>query len=131
MRNTHEYSEFTDRFDHHREKSSAREHLLRGEGFKDLNEKYGHNYDYFDSVNHENSDKYVQYRERYYESYWDTKENSAYYSQSATTRAWLAFKKVNLFWRDCVLLWGGLALCFVVYSARTHAAKINVSHAYL
>ncbi len=58
MRKTKDYSEFFDRFEHHREKSSAREHLFRGEGFKDLNYKYGPEYDYFENATREHSDKY-------------------------------------------------------------------------
>jgi hypothetical protein len=73
----------------HREKHSAREHLMRGEGFKELNNKHGVDYDYYESVDRENSDKYVKYRERYYEQYWDTNESHDYYSQSVWTRTWL------------------------------------------
>ena len=66
--------------EHHREKNSAREHLFRGEGFKEMNYKYGTNYDYFQEADNEHSDTYYKYRERFYESYWDTKENHEYYS---------------------------------------------------
>jgi hypothetical protein len=68
------------RLEHHREKSAAREHLFRGEGFKELNKKYGTDYDHYSKADEENSDKYIKYRERYYEEYWDTKENHEYYS---------------------------------------------------
>lgn len=40
--------------ENHREKHSAREHLFRGEGFKDLNSKYGPEYNYFEEAEYEN-----------------------------------------------------------------------------
>jgi hypothetical protein len=49
-----EYSDFFVRMDHHREKNSARGHLLRSEGFNELNKKYGTDYDYFQKVDEEN-----------------------------------------------------------------------------
>ena len=57
---------------------------MRTEGFNELNSKYGPYYNHYDDVDEEFSNKYNKYRERYYEAYWDTKENHAYYSQSAT-----------------------------------------------
>jgi hypothetical protein len=53
------------RADEHREKHSAREHLMRGEGFKDFNYKYGVDYNFYEDVEKEFSDKYYTYRERY------------------------------------------------------------------
>jgi hypothetical protein len=45
-----------------------------------MNEKYGTDYDFYEEgANEENKDKYIKYRERYYEKYWDTRENHAYY----------------------------------------------------
>lgn len=79
LKNYTDYNDFLNRFEHHREKSSAREHLFRGEGFKEMNTKYGLDYDHYVDADKENSDKYIKYRERYYEAYWDTKENDAYY----------------------------------------------------
>lgn len=104
---------------------------MRGEGFKDLNQKYGPEYDYYQHADYENQDKYIKYRERYYENYWDTVENSEYYSQPATKRAWITLKKVMCFYWDFALIWGVLGALFVAYSAQTNAAKTNVSHAYL
>eukprot|EP00347_Sterkiella_histriomuscorum_P016383 403353399 len=75
-------------------KNQARENLMRGEGFQELNKKYGTKYDYYEDANEEHQDKYIRYRERFYENYWDTKDNAAYYSQSASTRAWLTLKKI-------------------------------------
>ena len=89
LKNYKDYEEFLNRYEHHREKSTAREHLMRGEGFKEMNQKYGTDYDFFEKADKEGEDKYIKYRERYYEQYWDTKENHAYYSQPATTRAWI------------------------------------------
>jgi hypothetical protein len=54
--------------------------LYRTEGFKEFNDKYGTEYDYYQAADKEHSDKYIKYRERFYEAYWDTKENHAYYS---------------------------------------------------
>lgn len=89
LKNTQDYQEFINRYDHHRDKSQAREHLYRGEGFKDLNQKYGTDYDHYTQADQEGSDKYIKYRERYYEKYWDTKENHGYYQQPLSTRAWI------------------------------------------
>mmetsp|Transcript_1020 Transcript_1020/g.1008 ORF Transcript_1020/g.1008 Transcript_1020/m.1008 type:complete len:119 (+) Transcript_1020:106-462(+) len=80
--------------ENHRDKHEMREHLMRGEGFKDLNYKYGVDYDYFEEVHREQSHKYNKYRERYYEGYWDTKENHEYYSKPLSERTWLQFKKI-------------------------------------
>jgi hypothetical protein len=131
LKNYKDYEDFLGRYEHHREKSGAREHLMRGEGFKDLNQKYGTEYDFYESADKEGEGKYIKYRERYCEQYWDTKENDAYYQQPATTRAWIQFKKVMSFYRDLVIVWGLFAAGFVLYNAHTTAKKINVSHAYL
>jgi len=131
MKNYTDYNDFLNRYEHHREKSSAREHLYRGEGFKEMNDKYGTEYDHYQSADSENSDKYIKYRERFFECYWDTKENHAYYSQSATTRAWIQLKKVMSFYWDLSVVWGLFAAAFVLYNAHTTAKKTNVSHAYL
>ena len=47
LKNYTDYDDFIKRADNHREKHSTREHLLRTEGFKDLNQKHGTDYDYF------------------------------------------------------------------------------------
>eukprot|EP00347_Sterkiella_histriomuscorum_P004232 403361240 len=94
LKNAKSYEEFFDRYEHHRDKNQARENLMRGEGFQELNKKYGTKYDYYEDANEEHQDKYIRYRERFYENYWDTKDNAAYYSQSASTRAWLTLKKI-------------------------------------
>ncbi|CDW81706.1 UNKNOWN [Stylonychia lemnae] len=131
VNNAQSYDDFFDRINNHREKNEAREELLRGEGFKDLAKKYGPDYDYHQSANDEHSDKYIRYRERFYENYWDTKENSEYYQQPARTRAWITLKKVTSFYWDFAIIWGAFAALFVVFSARNNASKTNVSHAYL
>ena len=89
LRNAKDYNDFIERMENHREKHRAREHLFRGEGFKELNHKYGLDYDYFNDVEQEQKDKYIKYRERYWDCYWDTKENHEYYQQPASTRAWI------------------------------------------
>ena len=89
MKDYKDYNDFLNRYEHHREKSSAREHLFRGEGFQEMNKKYGTEYNYYDTAENEYEHKYIKYRERFYEAYWDTKENHAYYSQPASTRAWI------------------------------------------
>lgn len=58
MKKYKDYDDFLTRMNNHREKNSAREHLLRTEGFKDLNYKYGVDYDYYEEANKEHSDKY-------------------------------------------------------------------------
>lgn len=131
LRTSTDYQDFINRYEHHRDKSETREYLYRGEGFKDLNQKYGTEYDHYQHADKENSDKYIKYKERYYEAYWDTKENHAYYSQPFSTRTWIQFKKVSSFYMDLGVVWGLLAAVFVLYNAHTSAKKTNVSHAYL
>ena len=121
LRTYTDYNDFLKRYDDHRDKHEAREHLFRGEGFKDLNYKYGPDYKFYDNVEQENEHKYNKYRERYYEAYWDTKDNHDYYSQSALTRAWITLKKVISFYYDFALVWGAFALLFVLYNAHTTA----------
>ena len=89
LRNFKDYNDFIERMDNHREKHKAREHLFRGEGFRELNNKYGLDYDYYKEVEEENKDKYVGYRSKWEDRYYDTKENHEYYSQPASTRAWI------------------------------------------
>jgi len=67
LKNYKDYEDFLNRYEHHREKSTAREHLMRGEGFKEMNQKYGTEYDFYEDADKENEGKYVKYRERYYE----------------------------------------------------------------
>ena len=47
LRNYKDYSDFIERMENHREKHKVREHLLRTEGFKEMNQKYGLDYDYY------------------------------------------------------------------------------------
>jgi len=96
MKNYRDYDEFLKQFESHRERHEARGHLYREEGFEDLNRKYGTEYDAFDRMDNMSDPmnaKYNMYRSRYYERYWDTRENHAYYSLSMSKRAWLTFKK--------------------------------------
>jgi hypothetical protein len=53
--------------DTHRTKHEARSHLFRTEGFKELNHKYGVDYDHYEDADKENADKYNHYRGRFYE----------------------------------------------------------------
>ena len=46
LRTFKDYEDFLKNFEHHREKHEARTHLMREEGWKDLNEKYGTKLDY-------------------------------------------------------------------------------------
>jgi len=75
-----DYGDFLKNFEEHRDTHEARSHLMREEGWKNLNEKYGPDYKHWEDVEGENAHKYNKYRERYMESYWDTKENHLYYS---------------------------------------------------
>lgn len=53
LKNYKDYGDFLKRMEHHREKNAAREHLFRGEGFKEMNAKYGSEYDYYTEANNE------------------------------------------------------------------------------
>jgi hypothetical protein len=79
LRNFKDYDEFLKAFENHREKHEARAHLLREEGFKELNDKFP---DYvMDDVEDKFKHKYESYgTDRYVEGYWDTKANELYYS---------------------------------------------------
>jgi curved DNA-binding protein CbpA len=50
LKNYKDYEDFLNRYEHHREKSGAREHLMRGEGFKEMNQKYGTEYDFYEKA---------------------------------------------------------------------------------
>jgi curved DNA-binding protein CbpA len=50
LKNYTDYEDFLNRYEHHRDKSEAREHLFRGEGFKEMNQKYGTEYDYYEKA---------------------------------------------------------------------------------
>lgn len=50
LKNYKDYEDFLKRAEHHRDKNEAREHLFRGEGFKEMNYKYGINYDYYEAA---------------------------------------------------------------------------------
>ena len=64
------------------------------------------------------NEKYNMYRMRFYEGYWDTKENDAYYSLPTSQRAWLTLKKVSEFWTDFSVLWLGCLPLFLIFNAR-------------
>ena len=79
-------------YESHKTKHEARGHLFREEGFKEFNQKYGPDYDSFENMrnpNDEMNEKYNMYRMRFYEGYWDTKENDAFYSLPYGTRLWM------------------------------------------
>ena len=83
MKKYKDYDDFLKQYESHKDRHDARSRLYREEGFEELNEKYGTKYNAFDNmtnVNDEMNKNYNIYRERYYEHYWDTKENHAYYS---------------------------------------------------
>ncbi len=115
-------------YERHRDDHEARSTLYREEGFRNLNDKYGVDYDHFeagdDSKSEINKDYFV-YRERYYEKYWDKKQNHEYFSQPLSTRAWITFKKVIEFYSDLALLCLGLAGALVVFNARGRAQMRN------
>jgi len=76
----------------------VRGHLYREEGFEELNRKLGPDYDAFDQMDDMRdpmNEKYNLYRSRYYERYWDTRQNHAWYSLPMRDRAWLTFKQVS------------------------------------
>ena len=86
-------------YENHKEKHDARSTLFREEGFREVNEKYGPDYDHYvegnENQNHEQNEKYQMYRARFEDRYWDTKANDEYYSQPQSTRAWITLKKVT------------------------------------
>ena len=104
LKNYKDYDDFLKQYENHREKHDARSTLYREEGWKELNEKYDKDYknefEEMDDMNSEMNKNYNQYRFRFYERYWDTRDNHAYYALPASTRAWLTFKKVSEFWLD-------------------------------
>ena len=85
-----------------------------------MNQKYGPDYDMFDRMDDMNdpmNEKYNMYRMRFYERYWDTRENHAYYSLPLKQRAWLTFKKVSTFYADFWPLWLGVLPLFLLFNA--------------
>ena len=130
LKNFKDYDDFLKNFENHREKNEHRTHLMREEGWKDLNDKYGHGYKFFEDIEGETQHKYNSYgADQYMEGYWDTKINALYYSQPLSTRAWLNIKKVGRFYFDIWPLW---LFSFVVlfYNAHTCSKKFNVSRAH-
>ena len=47
LKNFKDYDDFLRNFENHREKNEHRTHLMREEGWKELNDKYGHKYKHF------------------------------------------------------------------------------------
>lgn len=129
MKNYRDYDDFLRQFESHREKNSARGHLYREEGFDELNQKHGTEYNAFDKMD-DMSDpmnkNYNLYRSRYYERYWDTHDNHAWYSLPMSQRAWLTFKQVSDFWQDCALLWLLVLPCFLIFNAKKRGKKIRL-----
>ena len=83
MKNYKDYSDFMKSYENHRDRHEARTKLNRTEGFEELNDKYGSDYEHRNEQDNPNSpmnENYNIYRERYYERYWDTKANHDYYS---------------------------------------------------
>ena len=104
--------------------------MYREEGWKDLNEKYGTEYDHYsagDDPKSELNKDYFVYRERYYEKYWDTKANHEYYSQPLSTRAWITLKKVTQFYFDFMILWLGFGGFLVLFNARSQSKRLQSS----
>jgi hypothetical protein len=129
LKNFKDYDDFLKNFEQHRDKHEARAHLLREEGFKDLNDKFP-DYDMRNAEKH-HSHKYNSYStDKYVEGYWDSKANDLYWSQSTLSRTWLQIKKVGDFYRDIAVLWallGGLCLFF---NAKQTSKKMNCSKSY-
>jgi len=48
LKNYTDYSDFLKQYESHRDKHEARGHLFREEGFKEMNEKYGPEYNAFE-----------------------------------------------------------------------------------
>ena len=82
LKNFKDYDDFLKNFENHRDKSEARTKLMREEGFKELNDKYGSKYDFWESAKFENSHKYDYFinGEQHFGGYFDSKENGVYFS---------------------------------------------------
>ena len=50
LKNFKDYDDFLKNFENHREKNEHRSHLLREEGWKELNDKYEHGYKFYDNI---------------------------------------------------------------------------------
>lgn len=130
LKNYKDYSDFLKAYETHRDNHEARSTLYREEGWKDLNEKYGTEYDHYsagDDPKSELNKDYFVYRERYYEKYWDTKANHEYYSQPLSTRAWITLKKVTQFYFDFMILWLGVGGFLVLFNARSQSKRLQSS----
>jgi hypothetical protein len=92
---------------------------MREDGFKELNNKYGSKYDFWESAKYENAHKYDYFQngEMHFNGYFDTKANGIYYEQSTPVRAFLTIKKVGAFYNEIFILWGVLGFGCVIYSA--------------
>lgn len=130
LRNFKDYDDFLRNFENHREKHEHRTHLMREEGWKELNDKYGTVLDYKVHAPKIHEDEYVRYGAQYEEGYWDTKANHLYYSQPAMTRAWLQMKKVGRFYLNLIVLWGVIGGACLYYNVINTLKKTNVSKAY-
>lgn len=92
LRQYKDYNDFLKNFEKHQDLHEARGKVYREEGFENLNDKFGAYYDHFEQQDNPNSQmnqKYYVYKERYYERFWDTKDNHDYYSQPLSTRMWI------------------------------------------
>lgn len=70
-------------FENHQEMHDARSTLFREEGFREMHDKYGSDYNVHVDAEDPDSkvnEKWHVYKEMYYERYWDTKQNAEYYS---------------------------------------------------
>jgi hypothetical protein len=105
----------------------ARSTLFREEGFRDLNDKFGTDYNIHQEAENPKSamnEKWHLYKEQTFDRYWDTKQNAEYYSQPASRRAWITLKKVISFYRDFMPLWLFSAGFFVAYNAHVRSKKM-------
>ena len=69
MKQYKDYDDFLRQYEQHKDKSEARSRLFREEGFEELNEKHGPDYNVFerqDDMNDPMNEKYNMYRFRYY-----------------------------------------------------------------
>lgn len=126
LRNFKDYKDFLKTYENHKTMHDARSTLFREEGFRDLHEKYGTDYNVHDDAENPNSqmnEKWHVYKEQYFERYWDTKTNAEYYSQPTSTRAWITLKKVISFYKDFATLWLLSAGFFVIYNAHVRSKK--------
>ena len=100
---------------------------MREDGFKELNDKYGSKYDFWESAAKENEHKYDYFINgaAKFGGYFDSKENGVYYNQSVAARTYITLRKVGSFYYDIFMLWGLLGFSFLFFNANLKVKNTN------